>query len=63
MKTCAEYGNLMTCNLATGTDGECIFANYECRTLQCIDIENGINHSICQQFSSTCLSDGIQCIP
>ncbi|CAK80326.1 unnamed protein product (macronuclear) [Paramecium tetraurelia] len=62
MQPCQQYSNLITCNLALGTDGKCFFSNFGCRALECTDIKNGTNHFICQSYNSTCISDGTQCI-
>ncbi|CAD8168442.1 unnamed protein product [Paramecium pentaurelia] len=62
MQPCQQYSNIITCNLALGTDGKCFFSNFGCRTLECTDIKNGTNHFICQSQNSTCISNGEKCI-
>ncbi|CAD8061871.1 unnamed protein product [Paramecium primaurelia] len=63
MQPCSQYSNIITCNLALGTDGKCLFSTAGCRTLECTDIKNGTNHFTCQNYNSTCISNGDKCIP
>lgn len=37
----------MTCNIAIGSDGKCIYSSTGCRPLECTDIKNGTNHYLC----------------
>ncbi|CAD8162524.1 unnamed protein product [Paramecium pentaurelia] len=60
LNKCENYTNQVSCII--GVNGKCGWINEKCNLFKGCSNVQGTTTIICQQYSQTCISDGIQCV-